>query len=237
MDGTQYHVPELYNYTRGRWLIDDILERNARYIYFNYSELCALVITNCPGAEGITSIEKKEGSNARVFLFTLDNGGKVVAKLPTSVAGPKRLTTSSEVATLEYMRRKANIPGPKILAWSDDANNPIGCEYILMDFAAGVELRRIWFELDSTVQIDCIVKITEKLADMARLAFPAYGSLYLRSSSAMDSESLVPIDEEFCIGPICNKTYWDCTAGENRYYEHVAADRGPYDDWVRAYST
>lgn len=119
------------------------------------------------------------------------------------------------------------MPIPKILAWNDEGNNPIGCEYILMDHADGIELRKVWFELDSTVQIDCIVKITEKLTDMTRLTFPAYGSLYLRGSLAVDLESQVSIDQEFCIGPHCGKTYWDCTPGEKRYYDREAPNRGP----------
>jgi hypothetical protein len=97
-----YPLPNLHRYTRGRWLIDDNLERKARYVSFNLAELCAVVITNCSGAERITALERKEGSNARVLIFSLDNGRRVVAKLPTSVAGPKRLTTNSEVATIEY---------------------------------------------------------------------------------------------------------------------------------------
>jgi hypothetical protein len=97
-----YPIPELHHYTRGRWLIDDSLERKARYVSFNLAELCAVVITNCSGAERITALERKEGSNARVLIFSLDNGRKVVAKLPTSVAGPKRLTPNPEVATIEY---------------------------------------------------------------------------------------------------------------------------------------
>jgi hypothetical protein len=97
-----YPIPELHHYTRGRWLIEDSLERKARYVSFNLAELCAVVITNCSGAERITALERKEGSNARVLIFSLDNGRRVVAKLPTSVAGPKRLTTNSEVATIEY---------------------------------------------------------------------------------------------------------------------------------------
>lgn len=119
------------------------------------------------------------------------------------------------------------MPIPKILAWNDNADNPIGCEYILMDHAEGIELRKVWFELDSNVQSHCIVEITEKLTDMTRVTFPAYGSLYLRGSPAVDLESQVPIDQEFCIGPHCGKTYWDCTAGENRNYDCRAPDRGP----------
>jgi hypothetical protein len=96
-------IPELHRYTRGRWLIDDILERKARHVSFNLEELCAVVIGSCPGAaQRITALERKEGSNALVLIFSLDNGRKVVAELPTSVAGPKRLTTNAEVATVEY---------------------------------------------------------------------------------------------------------------------------------------
>jgi hypothetical protein len=127
------------------------------------------------------------------------------------------------------VRHYANMPVPNILAWSDNADNPVGCEYVIMDHAEGIELRQLWFQLDSTVQLDCIVKITDKLPDMTtRLEFPpAYGSLYMRNSSAMESEKHISIDGDFCVGPSCSKTYWDCAAGEIRYYDHVAPDRGP----------
>lgn len=95
-------VPELYKYNRGRWLIDDKLHQDARYLSFDFEALCAVVLESCPGATRITSLEKKEGNNARVFIFSLDHGKKAVAKLATSVAGPKQLTTNSEVATMKY---------------------------------------------------------------------------------------------------------------------------------------
>lgn len=116
---------------------------------------------------------------------------------------------------------------PDVLAWSDDVNNPVGCEYVVMSHAEGIELRELWFELDSSIQLKCIVNISQKLADMARLEFPAYGCLYMRDSSAMGPETLIPIDDMFGIGPSCSKTYWDCTPGESRYYDQVAPDRGP----------
>jgi hypothetical protein len=121
----------------------------------------------------------------------------------------------------------AKMPGPNVLAWSDDAHNPIGCEYIIMDHADGVELRKLWFQLDCTVQIKCIVSIADKIVDMARLEFPAYGSLYMRNSSAVDSADHILIDQDFCIGPSCDKTYWDCTVGKGRYHGDVSPDRGP----------
>jgi hypothetical protein len=43
----------------------------------------------------------------------------------------------------------------------------------------------------------------------------------------MNSADHILIDGDFCIGPSCDKSYWDCTVGEGRYYEDVAPDRGP----------
>jgi hypothetical protein len=60
------------------------------------------VIELCPGAVSITTYEKKEGGFNRVFIFTTNNAKRVVARLPFALAGPSRLTTSSEVATIKY---------------------------------------------------------------------------------------------------------------------------------------
>jgi len=129
-----------------------------------------------------------------------------------------------DIATV---RRNTKLPIPKIIAWSDNDSNPVGSEYILMEHADGVELRKIWFDLDSDVQLNCIRNITSRLEDMTQLRFPAYGSLYLRGSDVTSAKEQILIDEEFCIGPHCGKTYWDCTVGEKRYYDRVAPDRGP----------
>jgi hypothetical protein len=96
-----------------------------------------------------------------------------------------------------------------------------------MDHAEGTELRQLWFEMGHHEQIKCIESIADKIADMVRLEFPAYGSLYMKNSSAMDSETHIPIDRDFCIGPSCTPTYWDCVVEESRYYDHVAPGRGP----------
>jgi len=91
-----------YNYTKGRWLRNDAIERKARFIQFDFDALCRKIVALCPGALSITSCEKIEGGSNRVFVFHTDNGERLVAKLPFSVAGPPRYTTGSEVATVEY---------------------------------------------------------------------------------------------------------------------------------------
>ena len=56
----------------------------------------------CENASKIQSINKMEGGCNRVFCFTMDSGEEIIARVPTSIAGPPRLTTNSEVATMAY---------------------------------------------------------------------------------------------------------------------------------------
>lgn len=97
-----------HTYTTGRWLRRDRLERDARYIRFDFDQLRKRVLELCHGAVSIASYEKKEGGFNRVFVFTCDNKRRVVARLPTRLAGPCKLTTNSEVATIKY--RKSEYP-------------------------------------------------------------------------------------------------------------------------------
>lgn len=97
-----YTDPHPHLYTGGRWLRHDKLERDARYIGFDFDALRRKVIELCPGAASITNYEKKEGGFNRVFIFTTDNAKRVVARLPFAFAGPPMLTTNSEVATVQY---------------------------------------------------------------------------------------------------------------------------------------
>ena len=89
-------------YTSGRWLRHDELQRNSRNLNVDFDALRRRVVELCPGATSIASYEKKDGGYNRVFIFTCDNARRVVARLPTSVAGPASLTTNSEVATINY---------------------------------------------------------------------------------------------------------------------------------------
>ena len=89
-------------YTSGRWLRSDKLERGSRYIELDFNALCKRVLELCPGARSISSYEKTEGGYNKVFIFSMDNTSRIVARLPTRISGPPRLTTNSEVATIKY---------------------------------------------------------------------------------------------------------------------------------------
>ncbi|EZF76977.1 hypothetical protein H105_01799 [Trichophyton soudanense CBS 452.61] len=221
-------------YTTGRWLNQDELQRQSRSLKFNFSLLCETVAKIYPGASKVNSYEKKEGGYNRVFIFTLDNGKKVVAKVATPVAGPPRLTTNSEVVTVAYLRSKASLPIPEILLWSDDPSNPVGIEYIMQEHADGVDLHEHWPEMDIVQHMQCTKELSLRIRGMSSLDFPAYGNLYF-ADAPIEEKLKIPFDNGFCIGPYCSPLFWNCGAGESDIYKGLNANRGPWRD-LKEYS-
>ncbi len=74
----------------------------SRHIQFNFPALLELALKAALGAKSILNYEKLEGGLNRAFILHLDNGSKVVTRIPFRHAGPQRLATNSEVATLSY---------------------------------------------------------------------------------------------------------------------------------------
>jgi hypothetical protein len=103
-----------HSYTSGRWLWNDNYERHIRRIDFDFAELCRKILGLFDGAKSIKNCEKKESGFSRVFIFTMDEGSRAVARLPFTFAGPAKLTTASEVATIQYC------------AWSNHLECPFG---------------------------------------------------------------------------------------------------------------
>ncbi|THV51389.1 hypothetical protein BGAL_0112g00090 [Botrytis galanthina] len=206
-----------FTYTSGRWLHRDKEQRALRRVDFHFQELCNKVLSLCPEASHIISYEKREGGFNRVLVFLLDDGKRVVVRLPTRVAGPSALTTNSEVATIAYVKSHTTIPVPHILAWSDDASNPIGSEYIIMRHVTGVPLRERWLTMSGSQYTSCVQSACITMKQLAALEFPAYGSIYFENAP-FDSTLKVPLSEGFCIGPHCSTTYWDrrSSQAENR---------------------
>lgn len=82
-----------FEHTSGRWLRLDSEQREARRVNFNIDQLCKRVLSLCPAAASIQSCQKLERGFSKAFVITTDDGNRLVAKFPTSVAGPPRLVT------------------------------------------------------------------------------------------------------------------------------------------------
>ncbi|KAL4750139.1 hypothetical protein BDW72DRAFT_204135 [Aspergillus terricola var. indicus] len=199
-----------YTYTSGRWLRRDKMETDSRYIQFSFVALCQKVIDLCPEANRIKACY-------------------IVATLPFRLAGPAKLTTLSEVATIRYLQMKTNIPIPRILDYNGDASdeaNMIGSEYIIMEHATGVPLHEKWHKMAGDQQVRCIDAIYRTMKDIVDLEIPAFGSIYF--DDTLESARKQPLGDGFCVGPHCGTRYWGTNVGERRYYHYANRNTGPW---------
>lgn len=127
------------------------------------------------------------------------------------------------------VQEHTKIPVPKVLAWSCDASNPVGAEYIIMEKACGVQLFKKWGDMSEKQQIRFMRDLTRLEGELAAIRFPANGSLYLRESIA-DDDTNIPLDSDmdprelFCIGPSCERGWFvqsETTSFRSRF------NRGP----------
>lgn len=102
------------------------------------------------------------------------------------------------------------VPVPKLLAWNADASNPVGAEYVVTERATGCQLTEKWDEMDEEGHVELVKNLCRLEGELAAIAFPAYGSLYLQESMD-DGDKYEPLAPEldpfgrFCIGPSCRR--------------------------------
>ena len=79
-----------------------------------------------------------------------------------------------------------------------------------MTKAPGVQLFKVWGDMDDLDRIQVVRQLAEFEGEMTDIRFPASGSLYLRHSMAADDACMaldldMDPEREFCIGPSCNR--------------------------------
>ncbi|GLA56999.1 hypothetical protein AtubIFM56815_006019 [Aspergillus tubingensis] len=198
---------ELFAYTNGRFLVNEEYQLARRYAKFDLNALCSVAAAVGDVPSPVASVSKLEGGFSKALLMRKENGSEVVAKIPCRIAGPAGLTTASEVGVLEYLRRNATIPVPRVLSWSSDRGNSVGSEYIVMEKASGVPLFRVWGDMTEFEKLQLIQNLTKLEAQLSAIRFPAYGGLYLRDHLQNSGHRCLQLDDHvdpsqsFCIGP------------------------------------
>ena len=86
--------------------------------------------------------------------------------------------TESEVATLHFMRRNSNIPVPIVKAYNSSSTDPIGFEWILMDFMPGMPLRERWRLIPWPAKEAIVEQLAVFSSSMYRRQFRAIGNIY-----------------------------------------------------------
>ncbi|KAH7885399.1 protein kinase subdomain-containing protein PKL CAK Fmp29 [Phlebopus sp. FC_14] len=202
---------DLFDYTSGRWIINDVLRHAERKRVFNVDALRQLAAESVGRSpDDIVDLKKlAEGGFNRTFLITMRGGFQMVARIPHPATIPKYFAVASEVATMALLR-SSGLPIPEVYGYSPAPDNAVETEYIFMEFIQGISLSDIWFDLGEGDIISISRQLAELESKMMLIAFPAGGSLYYtKDLEKVSGRPGIPLeDERFCVGPDTSLPLW-----------------------------
>ncbi|PKY06695.1 hypothetical protein P168DRAFT_295685 [Aspergillus campestris IBT 28561] len=227
----------LFTYTTGRFLYNERARLRERYVPFNTTAL-KQAISKHVGHGHVQSLTKlSEGGFNRVLLATMEDGFKAIVKIPYWISVPRTYVTTSEVATLTFLRSKG-IPVPEVYGWSSSSttDKPIGVEYIIMEHVPGYQKHAL---------VTGIVDVEKRLFS---IPFGAVGSIYFKKDveTRFQAPLYVPgtVDEDgdgdvYCIGPSADYMFWYGRRGGGRLIgglDYLVATAEKEVKWVEKYS-
>ncbi|KAN0082432.1 Protein kinase-like domain containing protein [Tylopilus felleus] len=170
---------DLFNYSSGRWLVNNDLRLAERRREFDVDALCRLAAQSVGrSSQDIdTFVKLAEGGFNRTFLITMHGGFEMVARIPYPVTVPKFYAIASEVATMRFLR-SSGLPVPEVYDYSPSSDNAAKTEYIFMEFVRGTKLSDVWLELEEPDIVSVLRQLVQFESRMMSIPFPAGGSLY-----------------------------------------------------------
>ncbi|EGO24917.1 hypothetical protein SERLADRAFT_449647 [Serpula lacrymans var. lacrymans S7.9] len=177
---TQAYAPnDLFNYSSGRWLVNNDLRLAERRREFDVNELCrrAAQSVGRTSQDIDTFVKLAEGGFNRTFLITMHGGFEMVARIPYPVTVSKLYAIASEVATMRFLR-SSGLPVPEVYDYSPSSDNVAKTEYIFMELIRGTKLSDVWMELEEPDIVSVLRQPVQLESRMMLIPFPAGGSLY-----------------------------------------------------------
>ncbi|GKZ93380.1 hypothetical protein AnigIFM59636_006451 [Aspergillus niger] len=216
---------QLIEYTSGRWIYNENVRLAERRGKFNIDALKSAAAQSLQRCDtDIKSVTKlAEGGFNRVLQVAMLDDTQVLARLPYPSTEPKQLAVAIGVATLALLRAHG-LPVPRVYAYSTDAKNPVGSEYMIMEKLPGRPLGDRWFELSDRERLKVLLQLVQLEAKLHAIELPASGSIYYASDLPSDSPRIVIPNSNFCIGPNAALQWWF----EER--ASLRVDRGPCMD-------
>lgn len=210
----------LYNYTSGRWLWNEEKQLKDRHVKFNLQALCNIA-SQAVGSRSCTDVTKMPEDNFnKALLLSMDDGKEVVARMPNPSAGLPGLVTSSEVATMDFVRtilsslrmkltcfsrlkNQLHMPTPDVFDWcSKAASYPVGAEFIIMEKVPGIQLSQVWDQMEGLKKVKLVEQLAQFDKRLSTNSFHQYGGLYYNA----DRNDL---NNRFVVGPSTNRKYFD----------------------------
>ncbi|KAJ7661108.1 protein kinase subdomain-containing protein PKL/CAK/Fmp29 [Mycena olivaceomarginata] len=208
---------DLFNYSSGRWLVNNDLRLAERRREFDVDELCRLAAQSVGRrSQDIDKFVKlAEGGFNRTFLITMHGGFEMVARIPYPVTVPKFYAIASEVATMRFLHYD----------YSPSSDNAAKTEYIFMEFMRGTKLSDVWLKLEAPDIVSVLRQLAQLESRMMSIPFPAGGSLYYTNDlEKVAGRTGIPLnDERFCVGPDARLHMWYGRRSQ------LDVDRGPYE--------
>ncbi|KAL8922457.1 MAG: hypothetical protein Q9208_005179 [Pyrenodesmia sp. 3 TL-2023] len=165
------------------------------------------------------------GSFNMVFPIGFHDGVRWLIKIPANGGSgwdeQSARALTSEVLTIEHIRKNTSIPLPRIFGYDASKDNPIRCPYILMERIDGEQCSYRWFGigLDDTpierFRERVLSELANAMVQLNSLTFPSAGSPWCEEA-----------DNSVAVGP-CK--YYDQTAileGEPNMF----SEKGPFVD-------
>ncbi|KAG0260017.1 Phosphotransferase enzyme [Mortierella polycephala] len=167
------------------------------------------ITIKCLKKQECISVKKLgEGCFNKVYVLTMDDGFECVARLALPYF--PRYKTESEVATMQLVRERTSIRVPEVYAWSADATNPIGAEYILMEKIPGVPLDDTWRSMSFEDKEHIVRQIIDIVLQLFNINYDKIGGIYQDKDGA------------YYVGPIINDLFFMDERA------NMDLDRGPW---------
>ncbi|KAJ5087547.1 hypothetical protein N7456_011163 [Penicillium angulare] len=125
-----------------------------------------------------------EGALNKLYDVKIDNEVFVIR---VSLPVDPYYKTMSEVATVEWVSRTANIPVPRVITYQSSRENPIGFEWIIMNKMPGRPLKELWRSLSFSAKISLVEKFAAYSSCLFRNQLQGIGNLYMKASTLNDS--------------------------------------------------
>lgn len=134
------------------------------------------------------------GAYARVFLFTLENDQQVVGRVVLPVRETAK--TEAEVASMILVRACTRIPVPQVYLYCSTPHNPVGAEWILMQYMPGRPLGDCFENLTYLQKIRVGTDLALVMSSLYKIKASQCGSISRmrrkHSISCLKKESIFP---------------------------------------------
>ncbi|KAJ5201002.1 hypothetical protein N7449_005805 [Penicillium cf. viridicatum] len=125
-----------------------------------------------------------EGALNKLYDVKVDNE---VFVMRVSLPIDPYYKTMSEVSTVDWISRTANIPVPRVITYQSSRENPIGFEWIIMTKIPGGLLKELWRSLSFSAKTSLVGEFAAYSSCLFWDQFQGIGNLYGAASLPNDS--------------------------------------------------